>query len=149
MDGQYDRPKSYFLHDRGVVDLDRDLPHDLNFPIIASLADAESGSSELQDIVAKNLIAGVRLERIGFGARPMLMAASAPISAATEHRRTWLRPIVDSIETDAIVTVDQFAVPGDSGGPLYLFVPKHGLFLVGLHSTWNPPADRVYSPRVE
>lgn len=86
VNGLYNRPKSFYFHDRGVLELDRDLPRDLNFPIIASLPDAANGSAVLQNIVAKNLIGGVKLERIGFGARQAMKSSAT--ASAMEHRRT-------------------------------------------------------------
>jgi V8-like Glu-specific endopeptidase len=132
----YDRSSSLYIHDRGLLELDRNLPKTLNYPAIARFNGALAKS-----LVAQGLIPGATLHRIGFGQRKSALGL-------WENRRTWLRPRVESVSTDAIVTEDNFAVPGDSGGSLFLYTLEMGLILVGLHSTWDPANKQVYSPRI-
>lgn len=140
LDSAYDRASSFYLNDRGTFELDRDLPENLNYPRLPR------SSTELAQTVARLLTPGTQLERIGFGQRPLVVAGVA--TREFENRRTWVRPIIHSALSEVLMTEDPAPRPGDSGGPLYLFVPGTGLVLVALHSTWDPTTRRVFSPRV-
>ncbi len=141
LNADYDRSTSLFFHDRGTFELDRDLPEDLNYPLIASRT-----SPALATEVASLLKVGTQLERIGFGQRPIVIDGVE--SNDFENRRTWNKPVIDSMLSDVLITNDPSPRPGDSGGPVYLFIPGTGLVLVALHSTWDPSTRRVLSPRV-
>lgn len=136
----YDRSASFYLHDHGTFELDRDLPEDLNYPSIPG------SSPELAAKVASLLKVGTQLERIGFGQRPLRI--SGVVTEEFENRRTWLKPVIQSALSEVLVTDDPGPRPGDSGGPVYLYIPGTGLVLVAIHSTWDPATKRVFSPRV-
>lgn len=142
LDRLYNRATSYFHHDRGLLKLASDLPH-VNFPI-------------LDRATASTIGEGSTLHRIGFGQRPVSVtgvASSTGSSAATsaarlENRRTWVQTVVHTALSETLITEDHFAFPGDSGGPLFLFVPGRGIFFVGVHSTLDHRSGLVYSPRI-
>lgn len=134
-DPDYNRSESFYLNDRGSLRLDQDLPPNLNYPLLPG-RDIAFGELE------KLLKPGVTLERIGFGQRRI------EGGGGYENRRTWLKPEIESITTEFIVTTDNGAMPGDSGGPIYLFIPNVGLVLVAHHSTWDFGVQRMYNPRI-
>jgi V8-like Glu-specific endopeptidase len=132
LDRLYNRERSYFHRDRGMIKLSRPivpLPGEtLHFPKLRSHLQAQIEAS------------GV-IHRIGFGRR-------TSASGLAEHRRTWVKAKVHSVLPETLVTKDIYAMPGDSGGPIYLFLPGEGLFLIGLHSTLDRASGFVFSPRI-
>ncbi|MBN8540058.1 MAG: trypsin-like serine protease [Deltaproteobacteria bacterium] len=131
LDRLYDRDASYFHHDRGMLKLTSPLSH-LAFPKVDRRA-------------ARTITQGTTLQRIGFGQRETQGGSS---SGRLENRRTWVQSKVYTAMSETFVTEDQFASPGDSGGPLFLFLPGEGLFFVGVHSTLDVRSGLVYSPRI-
>lgn len=132
LDRLYNRERSYFHRDRGMIKLKTEIRPDagetLNFPKVRRGLEAYIEKAD-------------RLHRIGFGRR----VSGAGVS---ENRRTWVTVQVHSVFPETLVTQDKFAMPGDSGGPVLLHIPGEGLFLIGLHSTFDQASGFVYSPRI-
>lgn len=131
LDRLYDRQNSFFYRDRGILKLTSPLSK-LTFPKIDRAA-------------ARTITVGATLQRIGFGQR---QTQSGPMAGSMENRRTWVQSTVHTVLSETFVTEDQYAYPGDSGGPLFLFLPGEGLFFVGVHSTLDVRSGLVYSPRI-
>jgi hypothetical protein len=103
---KYDKTKSNFLYDFGIVKLVETLPTNINLPKLESL------KSEIGD-----------LTRVGFGMRNEI------------NSRTIIFPINQyrNLKTH-IDAYDRYSFSGDSGGPIFL--ERNGnLFLVAIHST--------------
>lgn len=132
LDRLYNRERSYFHRDRGLIKLTTELQAHgrevLHFP-------------KVRRGLGPNIEQAEHLHRVGFGRR--LSSDGIP-----ENRRTWITAQVHSVYPETLVTQDKFAMPGDSGGPVLLHVPGEGLFLIGLHSTLDKASGFVYSPRV-
>lgn len=131
LDRLYDRETSFFHRDRGMLKLASPLAR-MEFPKINREA-------------ARTLARGAILQRIGFGQR---QSQTGPTTGRMENRRTWVQPTIHTVLSETLVTEDQYAYPGDSGGPLFLFLPGEGLFFVGVHSTLDVRSGLVYSPRI-
>lgn len=131
LDNLYDRQSSFFHRDRGMLKLTLPLA-ELAFPKV------NRGAS-------RTIAKGAILQRIGFGQRRSESGVSV---GRLENRRTWVQSIVHTVLAETLVTEDQYAFPGDSGGPLFLFLPGEGLFFVGVHSTLDVRSGLVYSPRI-
>jgi V8-like Glu-specific endopeptidase len=131
LDRLYDRQSSYFHRDRGMLKLTAALAH-LTFPKVNRAA-------------ALTIAQGATLQRIGFGQRE---TQAGPSAGRLENRRTWVQAKVHTVLSETFITEDKFAYPGDSGGPLFLFLPGEGLFFVGVHSTLDVRSGLVYSPRI-
>jgi len=131
LDRLYDRQSSYFHRDRGMLKLTSPLARQ-TFPKVEAVA-------------ARKIAQGTTLQRIGFGQRE---AQTGPTAGRLENRRTWVQAKVHTVLSETLITEDQFAYPGDSGGPLFLFLPGEGLFFVGVHSTLDVRSGLVYSPRI-
>ncbi len=131
LDRLYNRESSFFHRDRGIVKLSSPLGP-LNYP-------------KVQSATAGTIAVGMQLQRIGFGQR---RTVGGPSDGLLENRRTWVQSVVHSVFSETLVTEDEFAYPGDSGGPLFLFIPGEGLFYVGVHSTLDVRSGLVYSPRI-
>lgn len=107
---KYNKGRSNFLYDIGVIKLKEKLPVSTNIhPII----------SKHENIV--------ELHRVGFGLRNGL------------NTRTVISPITQfKLETQFIDALDEYSYSGDSGGPI--FSVKYGRFsLVAIHSTKDGP----------
>ena len=103
---RYDRDKSLYLYDIGVIELTTPLPTTIKTYPILELDDKET-----------------TLLRIGFGMRDGI------------NDRTLITNIsVQNIEGDFFEALDAFSVSGDSGGPIFKKVGKQ-LYIVGIHST--------------
>ena len=131
LDRLYNRETSFFHRDRGMLKLTSPLPP-LAFP-------------KIDRPTARTIANGARLQRIGFGQR---RTESGPSIGRMENRRTWVQSTVHTVLSETLVTEDHHAYPGDSGGPLFLFLPGEGLFFVGVHSTLDVRSGLVYSPRI-
>lgn len=131
LDRLYDRQTSFFHRDRGMLKLTTPLTK-IMFPKVNREA-------------ARTITKGATLQRIGFGQRQTL---TGPTAGRMENRRTWVQSTVHTVLSETLVTEDQHAYPGDSGGPLFLFLPGEGLFFVGVHSTLDVRSGLVYSPRI-
>ena len=68
------------------------------------------------------LRSGDQLERVGFGSRE------------GTNRRTWMNAILRSFGAGNLLTQDELAVQGDSGGPVY-YRDGNTIYLVATHST--------------
>ncbi len=116
----YNKRRSNFLHDIGIIKLTKTLPDTINLPKLKFLED------EANELV-----------RIGFGSRGGVSS------------RTFISPL-NQYENKAthIYSYDFYSYSGDSGGPL--FMNEEGeLVLVALHSTkegyysYNPKIDQA------
>jgi len=86
---------------------------------------------------------GQTLHRIGYGAR-------VSESGELENRRTWITSFLnhDLKASDATIeTRDALGVPGDSGGPIYIWHLGEA-WLLGLHSTWDAHQGLSFAPRL-
>lgn len=132
LDRLYNRERSYFHRDRGMIKLKTELrsqdQESLNFPKVRRGLGPQIETAD-------------RLHRVGFGRR-------VSASGVSENRRTWVTAQVHSVYPETLVTEDRFAMPGDSGGPVFLYLPGDGLYLIGLHSTFDKASGFVYSPRI-
>lgn len=88
----YDRSSSLYIHDRGLLELDRNLPKNLNYPVIARFE-----GTFAKRLVLQGLVPGATLHRIGFGERKSS-------TRVLENRRTWLQPSVVAVSTDTLET---------------------------------------------
>ena len=86
---------------------------------------------------------GQQLHRIGYGGRPNALGELT-------NRRTWITSFLESDlnpADDVMQSQDAFGVPGDSGGPLFVWY-KQQAWLVGLHSTWDTQLGLSLGPRL-
>jgi hypothetical protein len=86
---------------------------------------------------------GQTLHRIGYGAR-------VNANGDMENRRTWITSFLNHdlhASDSGIETRDILGVPGDSGGPLYVWHVGEA-WLLGLHSTWDAHKGLSLAPRL-
>lgn len=117
---KYDKEKSNYLFDIGIIQLKNNLPRNINIPKLKELEDQSS------DLV-----------RVGFGKRNNI------------NSRTVVFPINQyQIKENYIDSYDIYSFSGDSGGPIFQ-EKEENLYLVGIHSTkenynsLNPKIDEV------
>lgn len=86
---------------------------------------------------------GQTLHRIGYGGRVNEIGE-------LENRRTWVTSFLNhdlSASDSVIETRDVLGVPGDSGGPLYVWHLGEA-WLLAIHSTWDSQQGLSFAPRL-
>jgi len=123
----YHPETSFFQNDTAVIRLDRPLPIK-NFPALNHALPA--------------LAPGATLFRVGFGGR----------QGANKRTVTtvFFKRILEGLGSRTLVTDDDLAVQGDSGGPVFRFETDESgnrkLTLLATHSTWDTSANVSFAP---